>query len=442
MATENTEVKVEGFPDAAAHNAEVAQKLAAQDIMGHNNAPRDTGDASGALDALAKQAEEDAKKKAETAPEKKEDETVTPAKTDAEIAAEKEAAERAEADRKRADELFKDSPGLPAGASPKSSESFAAIKVKAAQEISKLQAELEKIRADKATLEESAKNQAPPEALKELEDHRAWRAKLDIEADPKWKEFDKAVTSTQEFIYAQLRESPKMTPEIIAEIKKHGGPENVKMDSVFAFVDDKDLQRTIEAKIADIKQKKFEKSQAIEVAKTNISEYIADRQKSAAAQMTNHNTATEKHLAEITKKLDWYNPKTVDPKADEPTRKSVEAHNSFIATTKTQLQAALQDDSPEMRAILIAAAAQLFYLQPAHKTATAELEALKKTHADVVAKYDKLRNGSVSRLRDSNAPADARPAAVKDSDRFTQSAGEALDNLRKQVTEERARADK
>ena len=74
-------------------------------------------------------------------------------------------------------------------------------------------------------------------------------------------------------------------------------------------------------------------------------------------------------------------------------------------------------------------------------TRIARLAEVEKSLKDVTDKYDKLRNGSVSRLRESNAPPGGKIDAVtKPSDQFNMSATEALDNLRKQVTEERERA--
>lgn len=436
---EEVKKEVTGFQDPAAHNAEIAQKLAAQDIMGQNSAPKDDGSASDALDNLAKQAEEAAKKAKDESEKPKVEPVAPPAKTEADLAKEKAAAEAVEAAKKRADDLFRDSPSLPPGASPKSSESFAAIKIKAAQEVAAREAEIEKLKKEHAELQEKLKNTAPPETLKELEDHRAWRAKLDVEADPKFKEYDKNISQTQEFIYAQLQRSSVITPEVIAEIKKHGGPENVKMDKIFAAINDPALQRTVEAKIADIEQKKFEKTNAIKAAKDNITEYISSREKAATESLTKHNSDTERHLGEITKQLSWYNEKKVDEKADKAAREEAEAHNAFVNTTKSQLSAALKDDSPEMRAIMIAGMAQLFYLQKVHAGTEAKLSAAEKSLADITAKYEKLKSGSLTRLRESQADPNANPTPQK-KDTFEVPAGDALDNLRKQVTEERERA--
>jgi hypothetical protein len=408
-------------------------------------APKDDGSASGALDDLIKKAEEAAK-----GAEPKPDEGTPPAKTAEELAKEAEAAKAAEATAKaaeaekaRAEEMFKDSPQLPPGASHKSAESFAAIKIRAAQEIARRDAELEKLRKEHAEAQEKLKSTAPPEAVKELEELRKWRAKLDIEADPKFKEFDKTVEQTREFIYAQLKRSPVITAEVLAEIKKHGGPDKVLMDNIFKAINDPALQRSIESKLSDIEMVRFNKDKAIESARANVDEYIAERTKAATESLTQHNAATEKHLTELSGKLPWFSDKNVDPKADEPTRKEAEAHNAFVATTKQQLAAALKDDSPEMRAIMLAGMAQLFYLQKVHEGTSAKLTSVEKALADVTEKYDKLRKGSVSRLRESGAPPGGPTTiAPKADDQFHKNAAQSLDDIGKQIMEERARAGK
>jgi hypothetical protein len=431
----------EGFSDVEKHNAEVAAKLAAQDITGRTMAPTETADASDALDKLAKQAEEGDKKKDEAPPPESEGKTpeeLEKEKADKE-AADREAAEK-EAHRKRADEIFKDTPGLPPGASPKAGESFSAVKIRAAQEIAAREAELEKLKKENAELLEKTKNAVPPETLKELEDHRQWRAKLDVEADPKFKAFDKTVAETHEFIYAQLKKSPVITDEVIDAIKKHGGPENIQLDKIFAAVKDPVMQRLIEAKIADIEQAKFNKAQAIEAAKKNIGEYVTEREKAAVENATRHNTITEKHFNELTGTLEWYKEKPIDPKAKKEDQEAAQAHNKMVTETRANLAAALKDDSPEMRAIMLTGMAQLIYLQKVHDGSLKEIEGLKKSLADITAKYDKLRQGSTTRLRESLEIPGNKATTPAPKDQFNTPAGDALDNLRKQVTEERERA--
>ncbi len=457
MADENKDQQQTktGFPDVQKHNEEAARKLADQDAAGHSTAttPEDIADTSGALDKLAdaatkKKAEKvdedvevvpDGKKKDDAAPvvvpdpDKKDDATPAPQPT-AEELAKLEAA-------KKADEFFKDSPKLPPNASPKSSEAFSQIKIKAAQEISAREQALEALKKEKAELEERVKNVAPPEALKELEDLRQWRAKLDVEASPKFQEFDKRVSSNREFIYSQLKKSPSISEDIINQIKKYGGPDMVDMEKVLVAVNDPATRRIIEARLSDIEMEKFNKEKAIADTKENITKYLSEQQENYKKSATAHNEATKVQFQEYTAKLPWLKESPVDPKADDAAKKSTEEHNKFIKTVQGQLDSALTDDSPEMRAILLTGMAQLLYTQRVHEATKAELAKAKKDLAEVTESLDKVKRSSVSRLRESGASPNSGSSQVKKpADQFHTRAGDALDELAKQVSEKRAAA--
>jgi hypothetical protein len=437
------------IPDPAKSNADVANKLIDQsDLV---NAPLDLTASTDALDKLAEQVTKE-KEVAATAPvepkagaapipptppaETPEQKTVREAKE----ASDKESTERLEA----ANKLFKDAPALPANASPKSSEAFNAIKIKAAQEISQRDSELEKIRKELEEAREKLKNPVPPELENELKDHRAWRAKMDVDSDPKFKEFDKEVSAAHEFIYAQLKKSPVITEQVIAEIKKLGGPENVNMAKIFDAAKDPTLQRLVESKIADIEMTKFKKDQAIQSAKTNIDQYMTERQKQMQAAATQHTVVTKQRVENLAANLDWLKEKPVDPKAEEAVRGEVEDHNKFVKETRDQLSAALQDDSAEMRAILLVGMAQLFNYQRLYAASNKQVEALKtqlsdaqKNLGEVTGKWEKVKNASTSRLRESAAPSGGVPK-IKASTDTNVRAGDALDAIAKQVMEERA----
>jgi len=443
-----------GAPNAEAHNKAIADKLADQDAAGHSMAPVELAETGDALDALAKAVTEkkadDEKPVVDSAKPAvesgKPDATPTPETKPPTEEEKKKTAEEDEA-RKRADEFFKDSPALPANASPKSSEAFSGVKIRAVREISALEAKNAELSKQLAEASEKLKNPVPPELEKELNEHRTWRAKLDVESDPKFNSFDKEVASAQDFVYAQLKKSPAITDDIIAQIKKHGGPENVNLEKIFAGVKDPTLQRLVESKIADIEQIKWKKEEAIKSAKQNIQEYLSTRSKEWEQSATHHNKETSKHLNGIVSKLDWFKEKAVDPKADEPARKEAEEHNKFIKETQAQVQAALSDDSPEMRAIMLAGMAQLFHHQKslasekiAHEATKKEIEAAKTQVAEITAKYDKLKNASVSRLRESGASSSGKLPDTKPENKVAIPTTQALDDIAKQVMEERERA--
>lgn len=433
----------EGFADPAANTADVKQKLEAQGPETGGAKPQDLKSSGDALDELAKSlVEKKDKEKVEdepAAPVVPVEPVVTPDPKEAEEKA-KADAERAEA-LKKSDDLFKGLPGLPPGASAKSSEAFATVKIKAAQEISAREKELDETKAKLKAAEEKLAAGPDPEVTQELEDHRKWRAKLDVDADPKFKEFDKQVANSEEFIYAQLLRSPAVSKDTIEQIKKLGGPANVNLEKIFAAVKDPTLQRIVESKIADIEMAKFNKEQAIKTAKDNVVGYVADRQKAIAASATAHNTATQKEFSDLSGKLTWYTEKPVDSKADEPTRKAAQEHNKFVSDTKAQLEAAFQDDSPQMRALLLVGMAQLLYLQRVRAADKGQIDTLTKDLADRDAKLAKFTNAAgAGRIRESAAPPGGARTESKPKDLdLTTTSTEALDNLRKQVIEERAR---
>lgn len=446
-------------------NAEVARKQAEQDINGKPTNPSVNVPSGSALDALA---DEVTKKHEEVTKEPTaEEKSAAEAKAvEEKVAADKKAADEKEAaDKKAADdaaenppttvpvidedpakkvaEIFKDSPVLPPGASPKSSEAFSAVKIKAAQEITARDKKILELETAVKQRDEKLKNPVPPELHKELEELRSFRAKLDVEADPQFKAFDKTIASSQEFIYAQLLKSPSVTPDLIAQIKKLGGPEMVDMGPVFAGVKDQTIQRIVEAKIADIEQAKWQKEEAIKTTKAHVSDYVKKREESFQKSATAHTDATRERLNVLsTKALPWLAVKTVDSKADETTKKAVEDHNKFVKLTQQQLEEALGDDSPEMRAILMVATAQYLNLTRVHTATVAEAAALKKQVEELNAKLEKFKQGSVSRLRESGAqPGSIPPAAVKKIETLISvPATQALDDLARTITEERERA--
>lgn len=471
MADDKTPNKP-GFPDVTKNNEEIARKVAEQDAAGHSTVmtAKDLEDTSSALDKLAaahdkKVADEKAAKGEEPevvegdkkdegtppapAPDKKDegtpptpdkkDEGTPPVQPTPEEIAKQKADEEAKAEaQKKADEFFKDSPKLPPGASHKSSEAFSSIKIKAAQEISAREQAIEALKKEKAELEERVKNVPAPESLKELEELRQWRAKLDVEASPRFQEFDKKVASSREFIYAQLKRSPSITPEIIEQIKKYGGPDMVNMDKILAAVEDPATKRIIESRLADIEMEKFNKEKAVNETKENITKYLDEQKQNFAKSATAHNEATKAQFTEYTSKLPWMKEVAVDEKADANAKKAAEAHNAFVKNVKGQLDTALNDDSPDMRAILLTGMAQLLYTQKVLDARTAELAATKKSLDEVNAAMEKIKK-SGTRLRETSAPPNGGAAPKPKTDNFHSRPGDALDAIAQQVAEERAR---
>jgi hypothetical protein len=441
--------KQPGEGAAAAHNAEVAAKLADQDTSNRPSSPEDISNTSAALDALAAKVvpKPDPEPKPDAARvEPKPDAARTEPKPDSTpVKVEpKPDANTPDPAQKRAEEIFKDTPGLPPGASPKSSEAFATVKIKAAQEITARDQEIEKLKAQVGELEKTKGKPTPEQqqAEKELAELREWRAKLDVDYDPKFKEHDKGITAARDFVYAQLQKHPGIvTPEVIAEIKKFGGPDKTILTKLFEAINDPVTQRLVESKLADIEMMKYQKDQAIAQAKTNIGEWTKSRQEEWQKAATEHTRTTQSSLDPMLGALEWFKDKTPAADADEAAKKNVEEHNKFVGELRGQIGDVIKDDSPQMRAILIAGMAQLFNLQRVHASTKAEAETLKKDLTAVTEKYDRLKGASVSRLRESGAPASGSTPAAKPTTLNTNT-GDALDSIARQVMEQRAAAGK
>jgi hypothetical protein len=70
-----------------------------------------------------------------------------------------------------------------------------------------------------------------------------------------------------------------------------------------------------------------------------------------------------------------------------------------------------------------------------------ELESTKKSLAEITEKWEKVKNSSTSRLRESGAPTGGT-VTVKPTNDFNTRPADALDSLAKQVMEQRAAAGK
>lgn len=422
--------------DPVAHNKDIAQKQAAQDISGKSTVTGEFGDASAALDKLA--ADVKVTPAADTpliepvSPE-------TPAPDSKVTPPTPTSAPEPDTSVVKAEEVFKDVPQLPPGVSPKSAEAFAMVKTKAIQEIAAREERIAKLEAQLSQTEEKLKTPSEEQIQKEreLEEHRLWRSKMDVEFDPKFKSYDKNISETRDFIYSQLQKSPAVTPELIEQIKKYGGPDQTNMTKLFEAINDPVIQRVVESKVAEIEMSKYQKEKAINEAKANVSNYLTERKQQFEQATTMHTRATTENLSPLLNQLDWFKDKPLD--GDEAAKAAAKDHNTFLSSLRQQIDAAIRDDSPNMRAILIAGMAQLFNLQRHHAGVKAELESAKKSLAEITAKWNGIRQASRTRLEESAAPS-AGKTTPKSSEQFNMKAGDALDAIGKQIMEERSRA--
>jgi hypothetical protein len=427
--------------DATAHNAAIAAQQAAQDAAGRSTAgkPGEFEEASSALDKLAAAVPE---KKPEVLPE------VTPEVTPEEIAAKKQAADEAAA-KKAADDAaaaaknenvpdpLKDIPE-PENASQKAKDNWKAFRDKASAEIATRDTKLAEFQKKLAEFEERAKNPTPEQLQKEeeLKELRLFRAKLDIGFDPAFKKFDTQVAQNEAFIYAQLMKSPAVGADVIEQIKKYGGPDKCNLSKLFESIADPTLQRIVESKIAENAQIRYQKDEALSATKQNMESYLKDKEKSYVDAATQHTTVTQGELTKYLGALEWAKPKEVT--GDDTAKAAATEHNKWLEKVQAEVNQGLQDDSPQMRAVLLTSYANMCRLQRDNASMTTELAALKKEHTELSAKWTAVKKAGTSRLRESGAPPGGNLPAAKPASQFNTPATESLDTLMKQVMEERA----
>jgi hypothetical protein len=432
LATPQVAAPLPTAEEVKAANDAVARKVAGQDITGHSMSPVDTGVAGDALDNLAKQISEknnspDLAKPAVPDPTKSPD-PANPVK----VAVPDPAVKLPDPVPETVKEIFKNSPSLPPGVSPKSAEAFASVKETAFREILSRDQEIEKLKADIAKREEATKVKSPEQEAteKELQQLREFRAKMDVDFDPQFKAFDAKVEASRDFIYAQLRKSPVVTEEVIDTIKKFGGPDRANLSALFEAAKDPQLQRIVESQLAEIVKVQYEKDKVVLAAKENLTQYLSEREKSAKDSIMQHVQATSGALEKYLGALDWFKEKPA-------TEADAADHNKFVTELRSQLNEALSDNSAEMRAVLITGVAQYLNLQRTHKQVTAENETLKKENTELKDKWGKIKQASTSRLSESQAS--PNPAPPKPDTQINTRTSDALDNLAQQVMAERQR---
>lgn len=400
-----------------------------------------TGDESGEIKAAptAPTAEQEAAAKEaaekEAAEKASKDEPSAEEAEAAKVAAEKAAAEKAAAaaPKAKADDL--DSVELPPYTKPKTGEAFAQVKIIARERISTLEKERDELRAKAAELEGKVKEGLPPETKKELEELRAFRQKMDVEADPSFKEFDSRATKNEEAIYAKLKESG-IGDDAIKKIKEIGGPAQVDWDPVLSKLPSQ-VRRYIENKLVENEDLSEKKRSAVDAAKANAAQYLETRSKETESQKTARLTETEKHVNDMVPKMAWFADIKVAANAKPEEKAAAESHNKLIGEIREELKDAITNDSPETKAILTIAYAQLRKLRVDHAALetrhTTEVKALTKERDELKSKLEGIKKSGTPRIRSGSAEAPAGGGNPSESigKQLKKDPGQHLDDLLK-----------
>lgn len=314
-----------------------------------------------------KKAEADAKAKEEADKKSKEEADKTAQLTE-EQRAEKEKTDKEAADKKAKEdaaaakkEEFEEVP-LPPHAKPATTEAFAKVKLMAKQQIVKLTTEKETLESQVKELQtkQTEAGKIPAEVEKELKDLRDFRLSMDVESSPKFKAFDKTVELNNLSILAKLKEA-NISDASIEEIKKHG-VEGVDWEPILKVLPPV-VRRFVETKLVSNEEARMNKATAITEAKSNLSTFLKEQEQAKGETVEARKSSTETHFKEISGKIAWM--KKIDPPKgiSEEDKKKIEGHNAFVAQMEDEVKAAMDDDSPEMRAILTLGYVQMLRLQ-------------------------------------------------------------------------------
>jgi hypothetical protein len=425
------------MPAQNVSESDLSKKLAEQDILGQSTRPAIDPESSDALDALAAtvMGEEN---EVEVAPvvEPKVEPKVEPAAPTPEekAAADAKAAEEAKAATTAAastDKLF-EGIELPGQARPKSAEAFAAIKQRAAAEIGRLETERKALEVKLAETEEKLKSPVPEEVTKELEELRGFRAKFDVELDPRFAKFDEQVVGANETAYTYMLKNRVASQATIDEIKKLGGLGGLDADAFLSTIKDATARRFVEGQLYKVEAAKAEKEQAIESAKTNIGDYTKARREELNNSSRAHNEEVSAKVTDLVGRLPWMTLEKLKDSATEEEKKAFSENEKFVKEVREQVEVAATDGSPEMRAVLVAGFAQLLNTQRAVVALQSQLAAAKTETETLNTKLARYTKASTSRLRESAAAPVGTPGAAKKVD-LTLSAGESLDAIAAQV---------
>ncbi len=317
--------------------------------------------AKAAADEVAKKAEADAaakaaeeKKVAEAEAAKKAAEEAEKAKTPEQIEAEKKAAAESGDWRTKLDAVT-----LPPYTKPKAAEAFATVKTLALAQVEEARKEVEALKLKLKEAEEKAAKVGtlPPDTEKELAELRDFRAKLDVEADPKFKEWDTKVSENVEAIYAKLK-AVGTTDEVIKKIKELGGPAELDWDSMADKLPST-AKRYIEGKLFENEDLTERKTKALTEAKSKASEYVKQKAEAAQNESTNRLKAVEAEVAKLIPNAPYANDKVADEKATAEEKAAVLAHNKRAADIRATMKEAIETDTPQMKSLLVLGIAQL-----------------------------------------------------------------------------------
>lgn len=397
----------EATPAATTHETDLIDEAPSGTL---DSLPNSSAATEGVLDAALAEAGFDKNGlpiEAADIPEKKVDAAPTPEKKADDAAPPVvEGEQKVEPVKPAADEF--DKIELPAHTKPKTVESFDKVKSMARERVSAVEKERDELKTKLEAAEKNAGTGATAEEKKELLELRAFRSKVDVEADPAWKDFDVRAKANVDMIFSKLKASG-FTEDSIKKIQELGGPGEVDWDTLAAGGKiTPQLKRYIEGKLFENEDLTEKKKHAVEAAKSNADEYLKTRQAEFAKQGSQSREEVQKKWSDdVRPKLTWLSVQEIKPTMKPEEKALAEAHNKLVAEVEADLKDALADGSAETQALLVASYAvskKVRFEYDLLKTASdSRIKSLEKELSDAKNMLSRIKKSSTSRLA-SSAP--------------------------------------
>jgi len=323
---------------------------------------------------------------------------------------------------------------LPPHTKSEVSQSFDNLKKVSRERVAAAQKEKEELAARVKELE--TRPAVDPKLEAELKELRDFRAKMDVEADPTFKEFLDESKANDESIWAKLKEAGA-NDETLAKMKSIG-TKDLDWEIILEKLPPV-TRRYVENKLAVNEDLTDQRARAIEAAKKNASEFLAEREKNSTQSELAHYAAAEEHFGKVSVQLPWFKLQKAEATATPEEKTAIDAENKFFLDTQSKVKEMLADPSPQMRSIAALGYAQMLRLQAEIPAIQAEHEADKKALNDEITKLKtqlkekedfiaRVKGASRTSLRDGNAP--TNPGAAASQPTIGEHGSTAIDRLR------------
>lgn len=316
------------------------------------------------------------------------------------------------------------------------SQSFDNLKKASRERVAAVQKEREELAAKVKELE--TRPAVDPKLEAELKELREFRQKMDVEADPTFKEYIEESKANEDSIWAKLKEAG--ASEDALKKMKDIGSKDLDWEIILEKLPPV-TRRYVENKLAVNEDLQDQRTRALENAKKNASEFLADREKQSTQGELAHYAKAEEHFNKVSVQLPWFKLQKAEAAATPEQKAAIEAENKFYLQTQDQVTRMLKDPSPEMRSIAALGYAQMLRLQAEIPSLQAEHESEKKSLTEKIAALEaqvkekddfiaRVKGASRTSLRDGSAP--SNPGAAASQPTLNESGNVAVDRLRAQ----------